>query len=234
MTALNANIITFSSYAESPKLYNSYFIKRVCMCILFLLENVSSEQKELISWYFQFCLSFTEGREGWKGKETWTASHFLLFLFPTSLCSGKVAAIAYSNTNRCHRDMMGVAWSFRDLEYHCFWWGESSGLKTEYDLLEMSGSCAFNGRNAMFILLLFGASLILYCPLESCIRRYWKCFTGRVRTMGACTLNLLPLPCARYIFHSTSLTKPQVQRQNKELPCRNSKFEAFWEQCSCD
>lgn len=170
------------------------------MCILFLLENRRPAQHELISWYSKTCLSSTEDREGWKGKEAWIFLSAFSSFFPSSLDLGEVAGITYSNIYRHHNDMMQVAWTFSFLEQHCFLWEESSSLKPECDLLEMSGSRTCNGRNAMLVLLPCGILMILRYPLESYIRRS----TWGGRTTGARTWNILPLLRARYIFHWTS------------------------------
>lgn len=124
--------------------------------------------------------------------------------------------------------MMQVAWPFSFPEQHCFLWEESSSLKPKCDLLEMSGSCTCNGRNAMLTLLPCGVLLILHYPLESCIRWY----LGGEEQWGHAH-GTYCLCHVQGIFPTGLLCiKPQVQRQNKELLCRNNKFKAFWGQCS--
>lgn len=134
-----------------------------------------------------------------------------------------MAGITYSNIYRHHNDMMQVAWTFSFLEQHCFLWEESSSLKPECDLLEMSGSHTCNGRNAMLVLLPCGILMILHYPLESYTRRYLGGEEQRGHAHGTYCLCYV-----RGIFSTGLLCiKPQVQRQNKELLCRDNKFKAF-------
>lgn len=160
-----------------------------------------------------------------------TPSIFLLFLFFTSSCSGKLAGTTYSNTSSWQEAWwIGLALSFRFLEHHYFL---SVGRKFWFE-----DQNVFISQGCQAILLSFGVLLLLLCPLEFHIR-CWECSTGRVRTMGACTLTILPLPQEKSPF-STGLClqsnkfKDRIKNAGAEIAnSRPSEGSFAWLPWSC-